>query len=508
MSATLPESGSPPDDQAPVDGAGPAADVAEFARAFTGLVREAHRLVPPSSQLAGRVEAHLGVDPSELPSVGQVLPDVERPNLQLALDRIVSEQPEAALVGLSPELVHYPAFSLGALLAGRFSGPGEPVPPAYVQVPSGVDETLRCVASGVWFLSNRSDDGRADGPPVVVGLVPGEPHGPPDQRGLRLEVFAAETETAQAALDRLTELRRELNVYRGQVLGFSHGEYGDFGLRFLERPTVTADEVVLPEGQLSSITRHAIGIGRRAAELTARGQHLRRGLLLYGPPGTGKTHTIGHLLHAMADRTAVVLQGPSVGALGQAAAIVRALAPAMLIIEDVDLIAAERFMGGMEGTNPLMFQLLNEMDGLTPTEDVLFVLTTNRVDVLESALVARPGRIDHAVEIGLPDPVARRRLLELYLAPTGHRVTDLGPVVDRTDGVTASFIKELVRRAVHLTIDGEDEAALHDAVLDDAVLEQALTDLLEGTVPTVRRLLGMADRDRSDGVAGLEGPVG
>ena len=66
------------------------------------------------------------------------------------------------------------------------------------------------------------------------------------------------------------------------------------------------------------------------------------------------------------------------------------------------------------GQHPLLFQLLNEMDGLAEDADVVFVLTTNRADLLEPALAARPGRVDQAVELGLPDATARRALLELY----------------------------------------------------------------------------------------------
>ena len=79
----------------------------------------------------------------------------------------------------------------------------------------------------------------------------------------------------------------------------------------------------------------------------------------------------------------------------------RTLQPAMVVVEDVDLIAEER--GKYPGQHPLLFQLLNEMDGLAEDADVVFVLTTNRADLLEPALAARPGRVDQAVELGLPD---------------------------------------------------------------------------------------------------------
>ena len=75
----------------------------------------------------------------------------------------------------------------------------------------------------------------------------------------------------------------------------------------------------------------------------------------------------------------------------------------MVVVEDVDLIAEDR--GEHPGQHPLLFQLLNEMDGLAEDADVVFVLTTNRADVLEPALAARPGRVDQAVELGLPDAV-------------------------------------------------------------------------------------------------------
>ena len=191
-------------------------------------------------------------------------------------------------------------------------------------------------------------------------------------------------------------------MFRGKVLSFSFTEWGGFGVTFHHLPAVGRDDIVLPPGTLDAIERHTVGISRHADALRAAGRHLRRGLLLYGPPGTGKTLSVMYLCGQMPGRTTLLLSGPGAGALGQAAAIARSLQPAMIVLEDVDLVAAGRTQPGM-GTNPLLFQLLNEMDGLADDADVVFVLTTNRVDLLEPALAARPGRIDQAVEINLPD---------------------------------------------------------------------------------------------------------
>ena len=84
----------------------------------------------------------------------------------------------------------------------------------------------------------------------------------------------------------------------------------------------------------------------------------------------------------------------------------RALAPTMVVLEDVDLIAQERGQP-FQPTGPLLFELLNEMDGLRDDCDVIFVLTTNRADLLEPALAARPGRIDLVIELRIARRVAR-----------------------------------------------------------------------------------------------------
>ena len=96
--------------------------------------------------------------------------------------------------------------------------------------------------------------------------------------------------------------------------------------------------------------------------------------------------------------------------------------------------------------SPVLFDLLDAMDGGAPDADLLFLLTTNRADLLEPALAGRPGRVDVAVEIALPDAAARQRLLALYGrdVPLALTDADVAAAVERTEGVTASFLKELV----------------------------------------------------------------
>jgi ATP-dependent 26S proteasome regulatory subunit len=156
----------------------------------------------------------------------------------------------------------------------------------------------------------------------------------------------------------------------------------------------------------------------------------------------------------------ILLSGETLALIGPATAIARHLQPAIVVLEDCDLVAMERdYMGGMR---PLLFQLLDALDGLDADADISFLLTTNRVDVLEEALTQRPGRVDLAVEIPPPGPRERRRLLELYRGDIGYSDAVLHEVAGRSDAHTASFFKELMRRAVLLAAEeGEEPADQH-----------------------------------------------
>ena len=141
------------------------------------------------------------------------------------------------------------------------------------------------------------------------------------------------------------------------------------------------------------------------------------------------------------------------------------LQPAVVVLEDIDLVAQHREVYGMSG-NPLLFDVLNEIDGIGEDADVTFVLTTNRADLLEPALAARPGRVDS----GRRDRPARRGS-----APPADRavrtwaltlqLADVDSVIRRTAGVTASFIKELMRKAALVSAQGSDGTAT--IVVDD-----------------------------------------
>ena len=216
-------------------------------------------------------------------------------------------------------------------------------------------------------------------------------------------------------------------------------------------------------------------------------------MLLYGPPGTGKTHLVRHLLTETEGTTAVLLSGRTLGLLNQATTLARAVQPAIVVLEDCDLVAEHR--GGR--TNAALFDTLEAMDGLAADADITFILTTNRADLLERALVERPGRVDLAVEISKPDRESRERLFRLYAAEllASGQLSEAAVLTAaaRTEGVTASFTKEVIRRSVI-------NAAQQDRGPTDADVSHALDEMLSDAEALTRTLLGGEGRS-------LAGPV-
>ena len=119
-------------------------------------------------------------------------------------------------------------------------------------------------------------------------------------------------------------------------------------------------------------------------------------------------------------------------------------------------------------------KLLNEMDGLREDADVFFVLTTNRPETLEAALAERPGRIDQAIEFPLPDEEGRRRLVELYGGSATLEPESVTEIVRRTSGVSAAFIKELMRRSAQQAVSVSESEPVRPAHVRAALDEMLL----------------------------------
>ncbi|HWM75263.1 MAG TPA: ATP-binding protein [Nocardioides sp.] len=431
------------------------------------------------------IGGHLGVRLEDLGVVEENWPPYEHVNLQRALDAWLSTTGRShRLLGLA-DYRHRGEFGLGDLLGESqrmFGGPhpGNLTRVARASGPGG--QTHECLRAAVVLVEDRA--GR-------LALLFRGPDHESDVHGVRIEAVADRDGVAAAAASELRELAVQLNVHRGHVVSFGQDVFGERSsvLRFHERPRLSARDLILPAAVFEDVRRQVVGVAANRERLRASGQHLKRGVLLFGPPGVGKTHTVRYLVSQLTDTTIVELTGETLGALREACSIARSLEPAMIVVEDVDLIAEER--DHYSGQTPMLFTLLNEMDGLAEDADVVFLLTTNRPDLLEPALAARPGRVDQAVHIDLPDRDARRRLVELYRGSLELDTSRLEDVLDRTDGVTASFLKELLRRAAVVAAGHEAPGSGVNGLRVTAEdLDRALVELLDTRNAMTRAVLG------------------
>jgi hypothetical protein len=450
-----------------------------------------------SNPLLDRIEKHLGTDPSQLPVTLEQFDTFEHPNLQLAIDAYIGEDGRTAdLLGVSSENKRFMAAGLSELVI-RSSHLHQPPlvegPVDYVNFHLANDEVLACVQFGLYLIN--AGDSR------LAAMITGASEmGDPRRQKLRLEVMSARAAGAAAFIGEIRQLADRLNVYRGHTITLSSGMYIGPGpqtlVQFQPVPSVAREDVVLPAGLLERIERQTVVFSEHADELLKSGRSLKRGLLLFGLPGTGKTLTVMYLIARMPERTVLLTTGSGMGLIQTVSAMARQLAPSMIVLEDVDLVAQERTTPGF-GARPLLFELLNEMDGLRDDRDVIFVLTTNRPDILEPALAARPGRIDLAIELPLPDADGRRHLLHLYSRALELAGVDLDALVDRIEGATPAYVKELLRKATLRAL----EAGVGDKVRQEDI-DGALEELAQGG-RLAERMLGF--RPEPSGPPGMQG---
>jgi len=463
-------------------------ELADAGRLARKLLGRTVRMARTEDQALRRVLLeHLGDGAAHLPMVAASYPVYEQVNLQVGVDAWLAADPGRSheLIGITgvSYLQHLDATISDIIQAGAGSqlGDAEVGAPIRKALPCGPDgETHACVSNGIYLVSDGDDR-------LVIMMLQTTSGMHPE---LNVQIVAAEPGQAEQVQREIRLLAQERSLFRGQVISFGAEMLGrgtSTPLNFLARPDVRRDQVILPDELLSEIERQVVGVARHSKRLLASGQHLKRGILLHGAPGTGKTHTVSYLLGQLPGVTVIVISGRALGRITEACSVARALQPAAVVVEDVDLIAEERT--ARPGQHPLLFQLLNEMEGLNAATDVTFLLTTNRADLLEPALADRPGRVDLAAELPLPDAAARRQLLRLYASRLALDDVDLEAVVGRTDGVTAPFLKELLRKAALIAAeaDASGDGALR---VTDADLASALDELLAGRSQLTRVLLG------------------
>lgn len=395
------------------------------------------------------LQSHFGHPLHELVTASRTFPLSARVDVQFALEKLFGTNTKAKLLGLHSQYTHE-TLTVAHLMGNRHY-PVVVGPLQHEEI--DIAETLpaRCLRMGIWLakdaelsfallISPGSYYGRPSGTHLEVAVPPGE-------RGVLL---------SRRLLDEIEAAVKQTATYRGKVISLEmldrfSGQGGTLKVHKLR--SVRKEDVILPEKTLQLLDRNIGDFVRKRRDLQRLGMPVKKGVLFYGPPGTGKTHTIHYLASQLPDHTTLLITAEQVALLDEYFQLARFLQPTMLVIEDVDLIARAREEMHGPCEESLLNKLLNEMDGLREDAAVLFVLTTNRPEHLESALASRPGRIDQAIEFPLPDERGRRQLVHLY--SNGLSLADdlVDLAVRRTEGGSAAFIKELMRRTAQFHLE-------------------------------------------------------
>ena len=203
-----------------------------------------------------------------------------------------------------------------------------------------------------------------------------------------------------------------------------------------------------------------------------------KGILLYGSPGTGKTLIAKAVAHE-AKATFIRMSGSELvhKFIGEGAGLVRELftlarerAPAIVFIDEIDAVGSMRTNDGTSGSAEVqrtLMQLLAEMDGFDNRGEIRIMAATNRVDMLDPALL-RPGRFDRLIEIPLPDRNARLEILKIHSKKMHLDDVRLDMIASMTDGATGAELQAVCREAGMMAV-RRDASAIEMKDFTDAV---------------------------------------
>ncbi|NVO66347.1 proteasome-activating nucleotidase [Methanofollis tationis] len=241
-------------------------------------------------------------------------------------------------------------------------------------------------------------------------------------------------------------------------------------------PNITFEQIGGLRGEIEEV-REAVEYPLTRPEIFEKvGVEPPKGILLFGPPGTGKT-LIAKAVANNAHADFIRMSGAELvhKFIGEGAQLVRELftfarehAPAIVFIDEVDAIASQRTNDGTSGSAEVqrtLMQLLAEMDGFDNRGNVRIMAATNRIDILDPAIL-RPGRFDRIIEIPVPDDDSRREIFKIHTAKMNLSGVDLEALVPLTGGMTGAEIQAICREAGMRAVRRNSDAAGNDDFLE------------------------------------------
>lgn len=315
---------------------------------------------------------------------------------------------------------------------------------------------------------------------------------------VQIELAATNGDDANSAITKILEFASADSIYKNKTISVSfepevRDEYGGIETKetidpiFITQPEVTDADIIVDGETQSVINRTIIDFHERRQQLADLGIPARRGVLFYGPPGTGKTYMSRYISDRLTNTTTIVASGQALLHMRSVCNLARMLQPSIIVLEDVDLVYSSR---ELNFNNTALGELMNELDGFTSTDEIIFILTTNSIDRVETAIKERPGRISQCIYFGPPTPELRRMYLSSLLTSYKIESLNLDSVVGKTEGTTQAFLKEMVYRAVQIASESDITDRPEMLELDNSNFDEAIAEMLRSAGNAGEAIIG------------------
>ncbi len=312
-----------------------------------------------------------------------------------------------------------------------------------------------------------------------------------------IEYTVKNPETADQIKQEINQYSHEKSIYKNKVLEVSVEREISDELGEIEQPVqlkinfktiipIQDDDIILDKEIQEMIQRNVFDYHEKRDIFLKHGLPAKKAILFFGPPGTGKTFTSQYIYNKLKNITTIVVTGSSLGRIKSVCNLAHVLQPSLVIIEDVDLIFTSREINMYSSA---LGDFMDELDGFQKDDAVIFILTTNAIERLEPAIKDRPGRISQCIYFAPPGNSLRERYIKKYIKIYDYNDLNIKEIIEMTKGASQAFLKELIQRAVHFSIE-ENQFTTEKVKINNHHFSKALKEIIHFDNSSTNLILG------------------